>query len=231
LEVEAAGLTVEFLPVKAVSSSSYKALRFAFHPGEAAAGISPAFSLIVNANSSTASPFVRLVGGDLKGVDLERNEWQEVEVPMSAFFGPAGGTIESIRFIGSLRRTFFLDDIRLVTAAPFRPATAVLESHTSSTPDAFTLDQNYPNPFNPETTIRFDLPRPVEIDLSVYNLAGQRVATLAHGLRAAGAYAIRWDGNDDTGRALASGVYAYRLRTPGGLDQTRNQTRKLVLVR
>jgi hypothetical protein len=54
---------------------------------------------------------------------------------------------------------------------------------------------------------------------------------LAHGLKAAGAYALRWDGHDDTGRALASGVYAYRLRTPGGLAQTRNQTRKLVLVR
>ena len=67
--------------------------------------------------------------------------------------------------------------------------------------------QDYPNPFNPETTIRLDLPRSEEIDLAVYNLAGQKVATLAHGLREAGAYTLRWDGRDDDGRDLASGVY------------------------
>ena len=51
-----------------------------------------------------------------------------------------------------------------------------------------------------------------EIELAVYNLAGQKLATLAHGLRVAGAYTLRWNGRDSDGRELASGVYLYRLK-------------------
>ena len=104
--------------------------------------------------------------------------------------------------------------------------TAVVEVRDESLPQSFTLSQNYPNPFNPETTIRFDLPRSEEIDLAVYNLTGQKVATLAHGLREAGTYTLRWDGQDNDGRELASGVYMYRLEAG-----ERMETRKLLLLR
>ncbi len=73
------------------------------------------------------------------------------------------------------------------------PSTAVLESFDDTSPQDFTLSQNYPNPFNPETTIHFDLPRPAVIELAVYNLAAQRVATLARGHRDAGSHTLRWD--------------------------------------
>ena len=66
------------------------------------------------------------------------------------------------------------------------------------------------------------------VELSVFNLAGQKVATLAHGHREAGTYTLRWDGRDKSGRELASGVYLYRLRTG---DRQQVKTRKLVLVR
>jgi flagellar hook assembly protein FlgD len=89
--------------------------------------------------------------------------------------------------------------------------TAVLESHTPTTPSSFTLTQNYPNPFSPETTIRFDLPQPQEIELAIYNLAAQRVATLVQGHREAGSYSVRWNGVDDAGLELPSGIYLYRL--------------------
>jgi len=75
--------------------------------------------------------------------------------------------------------------------------------------------------------IRFALPIREEVDLAVFNLAGQRVAALVDGQREAGTYAVRWDGRDESGRALASGVYLYRLRV--GRQQV--ETRKLVLVR
>jgi hypothetical protein len=123
-----------------------------------------------------------------------------VDIPLSEF---EVGDLGFVDFNGSSTGTFFLDDIRLVTATPPR-GTAVVESQDATVPDAFTLSQNFPNPFNPETTIRFDLPRSEEIELAVYNLSGQKVATLAHGLRAAGAYTVRWDGRDDDGRELAS---------------------------
>lgn len=106
------------------------------------------------------------------------------------------------------------------------PITAVLERHDALVPEAFTLSQNYPNPFNPETTIRFDLPAAADVDLSLFDLAGQRVATLATGLRQAGSYHLRWDGRDDAGRALASGMYFYRLATGNQV-----LTRKLLLLR
>ena len=82
------------------------------------------------------------------------------------------------------------------------------------------------NPFNSATLIRYSLPTRAVIDLSIFNLAGQKVATLMDGIRQAGAHTIRWDGRDDSGRELASGVYLYRLQSSG-----RVETRKLVLLR
>ena len=104
--------------------------------------------------------------------------------------------------------------------------TAIAEFQDVTVPQSFSLSQNYPNPFNPETTIRFDLPRSEKIELALYNLTGQKVATLAQGHRDAGTYALRWDGRDDAGRELASSVYLYRL-TAGD----RVETRKLLLLR
>jgi len=64
----------------------------------------------------------------------------------------------------------------------------------------------YPNPFNRETVIRFALPEAQEVELTVYSLAGQQVATRVDGLREAGTYTIHWDGRDDEGRKLTRGV-------------------------
>ena len=74
--------------------------------------------------------------------------------------------------------------------------------------------------------IQFALPSRGQVTLTLYNLAGQQVARLVQGTREAGTYTVTWDGRDDHGRELASGVYLYRLQVG---DQT--QTRKLVLVR
>ena len=108
------------------------------------------------------------------------------------------------------------------------PNTVVTESYAASIPGAFTLVQNYPNPFNSATVIRFALPTAANADLAIFNLAGQRVAQLAEGAREAGTYTVRWDGHDDDGRALASGVYLYRLRMGDGQQV---ETRKLLLLR
>ena len=125
--------------------------------------------------------------------------------------------------------TFYLDDVRLVAAVPppDEPATAVQEAQGAGLPGAFGLAQNYPNPFNSSTVVSFVLPAAGEVELVVYNLSGQRVATLARGHRAAGSYRVTWDGTDEQGRALASGVYVYRLRAG---DQ-QEKVCKLLLVR
>jgi hypothetical protein len=96
-------------------------------------------------------------------------------------------------------------------------------------PQTIELSQNYPNPFNPTTTIEFTLAQPEELQLSVYNIAGQQVAMLADGMYAAGIHRVTFDTNVGAGPRgcpLPSGVYIYRLVTN---DQ--DVSRKMVLVR
>lgn len=82
-------------------------------------------------------------------------------------------------------------------------------------PAHFSLHQNYPNPFNPNTTLRFELPRPALARLVVYDMLGREVAVLVDGYRLAGVHEVVWDG-----AATASGVYFYRM-TAGEFGQTR----------
>ncbi len=88
-------------------------------------------------------------------------------------------------------------------------------------PDDFTLQQNFPNPFNPNTQINFDLPEQAEVNLSVYNALGQRVATLAHGSMQAGRYDVTFDAS-----GLSSGLYIYRLEAGSFVE-----TRKMMYVK
>jgi len=80
-------------------------------------------------------------------------------------------------------------------------------------PTVFSLEQNYPNPFNPETTIRFSLPKAAQVKLEIYNILGQRVRVLVNGQLASGYHTATWNGEDDSGRLLSSGVYLYRIET------------------
>ena len=91
------------------------------------------------------------------------------------------------------------------------PATSV-DPHpvTAGVPQGFALEQNYPNPFNPATTIRFSLPQAQVVTLDVYSILGERVATLVNGEVPAGSFEVNFDA-----RGLASGMYMYRLETPG----------------
>jgi PKD repeat protein len=85
-------------------------------------------------------------------------------------------------------------------------------------PEHFALSQNFPNPFNPETTIRFDLPEEAEVRLELFDVLGQRVKVLVDEERPAGRYRLRWDGRNEMGSEVASGVYFYRLVTADGFQ-------------
>ena len=93
-------------------------------------------------------------------------------------------------------------------------------------PDQYALHQNYPNPFNPTTEIRFDLPQASQIWLNVYNTLGQRVATLASGVREAGSHVVMWDGKNANGEDVAAGLYIYELRTGSFSD-----SKKMLLLK
>ena len=83
-------------------------------------------------------------------------------------------------------------------------------------PVALRLEQNLPNPFNPKTTIRFNLPSAGEAKLLVFDANGRRVATLVDGPQTAGPQEVVWEGRDDAGNTLATGMYFYRLQSAAG---------------
>ena len=92
-------------------------------------------------------------------------------------------------------------------------------------PTDFALGHNYPNPFNPSTIIPYQLPASGHVRLDVFNVLGQRLATLVDAERSAGAHTAQWDGTDAAGRAVGAGVYIYRLSS-GGMTESR----RMVLV-
>jgi hypothetical protein len=88
------------------------------------------------------------------------------------------------------------------------------------------LYQNYPNPFNPETTISYQIGRRGPVTLEIYNMLGQKIRTLVHENQSPGQHQIHWNGANDAGNSVASGIYIYSLKT-----SEFTQTRKLVLIR
>ncbi len=90
---------------------------------------------------------------------------------------------------------------------------------------SFGLEQNRPNPFNPRTTIRFSLERDGSARLTVFDIAGRAVRILADGARPAGVHSVEWDGRDDAGHPLPSGIYLYRVESGSA-----QRTRKMILL-
>lgn len=99
-------------------------------------------------------------------------------------------------------------------------------SQSVNQPRKATLGNNMPNPFNPETRINFSLIQPERVTIEVFNTLGQKVRTLLDEHRLAGNGSVTWDGKDDTGRSVTSGVYFYKLTTGSFTD-----TKKMVLVK
>ena len=86
-------------------------------------------------------------------------------------------------------------------------------SEIKAIPVRFALQQNFPNPFNPSTEIRFDLPENDNVILEVYNMMGQKIKTLASGNMSPGYHSIIWNGTNDAGAKVATGMYFYSINT------------------
>ena len=210
---------VKFLPGEPVDPAGYDRVRFAFHPGDSVVRGQPRFSIYL------AETLIDLAAEGLVETETPRpgrhrfgdDRWQVVEVPLTAFGSPK--EILEVTFSGNFGGRFYIDDLRLTGRLP------TMVGAEAAGPSAFALEQNHPNPFNNSTRIAFTLPGgPAR--LTVYNLLGQRVARLLEGDDRAGTRSILWNGRDDGGRELATGVYLYRLESRGLV-----QTRRLVLLR
>lgn len=117
------------------------------------------------------------------------------------------------------------DDTAAILDFSYTPS-SVDDPHTTAIPREFNLAQNSPNPFNMATRIDFDLPKSVDIELAVYNILGQKVITLAQGTFAAGTHSVGWNGLDQNGTIVSTGLYFYRL-TAGD----RVMVRKMVVLK
>jgi len=115
-------------------------------------------------------------------------------------------------------RPRFRSDFELIPGTPVAPINEL--------PDEFALNQNYPNPFNPTTTIKFQLPEQSDVSITVYNMAGQQVTSLVNTSMDAGYHQVTWNGTNDAGVQMSSGMYIYRIRA----DEF-TESRKMILMR
>jgi hypothetical protein len=146
-------------------------------------------------------------------------DWTEAVFDLQAY----SGTVR-IRFVfGSDNAVcgegWYIDDIHLECDLP-------VSTGEHFAPALLSLDQNYPNPFNPNTHISFTLPKAQTAQLSIYNLKGQIVKRLLNAPLPAGQTTVSWDGTDERGNAVSSGIYSYRL-----LSEGHSITRKMLLMK
>ncbi|ARA94154.1 hypothetical protein AWN76_013995 [Rhodothermaceae bacterium RA] len=177
--------------------------------------------------------------GEIGGVDIRLNgEYNEQVIPLAKREASTGWTQYAfvvypkegavgmelrLRYWHAFEGTTYWDDVSIVTLGGGSLTGTAIEEEpgTNELPGRYLLHQNYPNPFNPTTMLRFDLPEATHATLAVYNLLGQRVATLVDGLMRAGQHEVQFDAS-----GLPSGTYLYVLRTANHVE-----TRRMVLVK
>jgi hypothetical protein len=136
---------------------------------------------------------------------------------IAAALGPvADGEVKVLRITGMT-----YDSLQIVG----KDCVIIIKKKSSKLSDGFGLS-NYPNPFNPETEISFSLPERTQVSLIIYNILGERVKTLVNGEVDAGTHTVSWNGKDEAGKQVASGIYFYRLKT-----ETFDQTKRMVLMK
>jgi hypothetical protein len=107
----------------------------------------------------------------------------------------------------------------------------VEEEKEEGFPGSFSLTQNVPNPFEKGTIIAYTLPQKSHVSLKVYDLTGREVKSLIGGEMSAGYHSLRWDGKDEAGKKVSSGIYFYRLNARGRETRPYTQTRKMIILR
>ncbi len=200
-------------------------------------------SFIVNDSSGN----VQFIGGDIKSptVDFWKYDFLvrgntsdrvTLEIENLGFFNPSYN-IFLIDSINSISTELRLNHKVLIQNAPDldghkfsiligQDVSSKTELDLNLLPDKFKLYQNYPNPFNPETHIEFDLPKEVNIAINIYNLLGQKVKTLIDKKMKAGHHSILWNGIDENGSSVSSGIYFYQLVSPDHMC-----TKKMTIIK
>jgi len=187
--------------------------------------------------------------GDYRSIHADGNYWDfdiaaaKSEASISVRFAKAGNmpaefvmvlvdmTTERVVDVGSsLSYAFSLDknetdrSFRLIVGT--RDFVAKNTNGIPIVPLGYSLQQNYPNPFNPSTAIQYSLAHSAHVELEIFNVLGQKVKTLFEGDEKIGTYSAVWNGTNDIGAMVSSGVYFYRIRT-----EEFSATKKMVFVK
>jgi hypothetical protein len=175
-------------------------------------------------------------------VQMNRDPWSLYSPAMSAtvetlsdygpftFVSSATDHETLLRFnLGNYNNTIvWLDNIQIIDAS----LTGLKDRsplNADSAPTRTVISQNYPNPFNPGTTIQYRLPEEADVTLTLYNLKGQAVRTLVHENQKPGEHLTAWDGENEAGERVPSGVYVYRLKARAS-DRTYTVSRKIMML-
>ncbi|MBT7118324.1 MAG: T9SS type A sorting domain-containing protein, partial [Candidatus Marinimicrobia bacterium] len=146
---------------------------------------------------------LKVLAADLQGGHIEATDNSYMSIP--------------VEFMGNERENSFvnLEGIKLAGAdgSLINIVSRTNSSEVKVIPGAFALHQNFPNPFNPSTEIRFDLPEAGNVNLAIYNLMGQKIRTLSSDNMTPGYHAIIWDGTNDIGSQVATGMYFYSIQS------------------
>ncbi len=192
--------------IEIISFSSLSNL-YAFNPDGTSIGFSP---VPVQLGGNTPGTIIDLDGdNDLEFICGNSSGVVIIDCKMQM-----GSKLPWFTYRNNLRRTGYFPDSPTGTENPAAP-----EFSTE-------LMGNYPNPFNPTTTIAFSLAEKSSVNLSVYNIKGQKVKTLVSGMTDSGEHRIEWDGKDSSSKPSSSGVYFYRLKTAGY-----DRVKKMILIK
>jgi len=182
------------------------------------------------ANLSSSSEGINVVlhwlapeGGNVLGYMIQRDEILLTSVPITTLSYTDYSTEADTEYIYHVSVVYSLGESAPATITIHTP---VPEIENTSLPRKTELQGNYPNPFNPETQIKFSLHHETEVQINIYNIKGQLVKTLVHKTYPAGNYLVLWNGTDEQGRKVSSGIYYYQM-----LSQEYTALKKMVLLK
>ena len=122
-------------------------------------------------------------------------------------------SLAGVPFVGTASGTATLAKSGFLAGVSFSSSVNAIDD-LIGVPSNFSLKQNYPNPFNPNTSLSFNLPHNTQVIISIHDLLGKEIARLANESMGPGFYVISWNGKNDFGESLPSGIYIVRLVTP-----------------
>ncbi len=177
-----------------VDASLYNAIQFAVY---STSGV----SLSVALENDGGSSFPKINYGSVPS-----NQWTLVTIPLNKL-NPNNNSIQRLDILetSGAQKTYYIDNLSFVST-PSANQLAKTDNN-KNVPDKFGLEQNYPNPFNPSTTIDFSIAVPEHVSLDIYNILGQKVATLVNDYLPEGEHSVVFNADN-----LASGIYIYMLR-------------------